>query len=156
MKNWLGIIFFSNSDRQLISKKKGDEPPGRNQRTTGTETNQTKPETEHQPGRTHTTQPTKRETTKAKALLARTRSKTAPADRPRKRTHRRTQQPRTATTRQSQTDNATERNGHARERRTRTNRKRRTRHEKNPPKEKQRFLCFTGVGMSQGLDSFCT
>ena len=51
-----------------IAQKKGDEPPTETtQRTTGTETNQTNPPTEHQPGRTRTTQPTKRETTKAKA-----------------------------------------------------------------------------------------
>ncbi|MGB5633329.1 MAG: hypothetical protein WBM44_04885 [Waterburya sp.] len=81
---------FSCSDT-AIAKKKGDEHPTKRrkppreagQRTTGTETNQTDPETEHQPGRTHTTQPTKRETTKAKALLTRTGGKTAPDNRPR-------------------------------------------------------------------------
>ena len=63
----------------------------------------------------------------------------APADRARKRPHRRTQHPRTTTARQGTTDNGTEGNRNATNRRTRTNREGKT-HDEKPPKGHNVFL----------------
>ena len=132
MKNWLGIIFFSNSDRSLSHKKRGTNPQ---RRQLAHDRNRDEPDEARNrtPARTnphHATDQARHN--EGKGSSARTRSKTAPDNRTREGTGRRTQQPGAATTRQSQTDHATERNEHARERRTRTDRKRRT-HEKKPP-----------------------
>ncbi len=67
-----------------IAKKKGDKPPRTTQRTTGTETTQTEPETEQTPGRTATAKPTKREQDRAKAAAAERDTNTAQTTEPEK------------------------------------------------------------------------
>ena len=134
------LISFRYSRSLSSHKKKGDKPPTKTtQRATGTETNQTNPPTEHQPGRTQTTQPTRRETTKAKAAAREREAKPHHATEPEKeRDEERSsqeQQPRAnarPTTRRKGTE--TRRT----DERERTEKEKRTR--KNPQKEKQH--CF--------------
>jgi hypothetical protein len=70
-----------------------------------------------------------------KSSSSRTRHETAPNHRARERTRRGTHRPGTTTTRQSQTDNATETNTNTR--RTKTNEERRTRHGQHRQKERK-------------------